>query len=165
MRLLELTIFPHLKWKMLRTKVRRKWIFSAYTVFLTSDLFILADSLCAWAHGCSFCATCIYPGGFVPIKKGNVAKLMYLLQQENWIYWSHHGNEFSAPSSPVLDNKDVEWNCHTKFWQNSQLYENGVKRARRNLPPKLNQPFIPMMHQWCHEGDFHPVTKKPTWGE
>lgn len=38
-----------------------------------SDLFILADSLCA--HGCSLCATCIYPGGFVPIKKRECSKI------------------------------------------------------------------------------------------
>lgn len=79
---------PHTK----NSKVKRKWNFSAYTVFLKSDLFIVADSPCAQVHGCSLCVTCIYPGGFVPIKKGNVAKLMYLLQQENWIYWSHHRN-------------------------------------------------------------------------
>lgn len=82
---------PHTK-KMLKTRVKRKRNFFACTVFLMSDLFILADSLCAQVHGCSLCATCIYPGGFVPIEKGNVAKLMYLLQQESWIYWSHHRN-------------------------------------------------------------------------
>lgn len=73
--IIEPTIFPHLtkkKKNMLKAKAKRKWNFSAYTVFLMSDLFILADSLCA--HG-SLCATCIYPGGFVPIKKRECSKI------------------------------------------------------------------------------------------
>lgn len=32
------------------------------------------------------------------------------------------------------------------------------KKAMRNLPPKLNQSFIPMMHQQYHEWNFHPKT-------
>lgn len=44
----------------------------------------------------SMAALCVHPV-FIQValcllKKGNVAKLMYLLQQENWIYWSQHGN-------------------------------------------------------------------------